>query len=372
LGVLGNLFGAALSRKWAQNAREASEQRFQALFEQTNLGIALEDLDGRILFANPALCDMLGYKQEEMQGTNCDRFARPEDSAEDRDLFQQLRAGSIDSYRIEKRYVKPNGAEVWGNLHVSLLKVVPNEPSRVIAMVEDVTERKAANDQLEKIQLELRKLTARLIEAQEEERQRISGELHDDIGQRVSLLAFGLDRLQHELPASAAGQQTELTRLRSQAEEITNDIHGLSHELHPTRLRYLGLRGALKELCDQVSARLSTRVELQVGNISLPSDVQFCFYRVAQEALNNALKHSGTGRITVSLSQDTGLVRLQVKDDGVGFDTTQATTGIGLVSMRERLRIVGGALLVSSLPGHGTEVIAEVPLSENADVAKAS
>ena len=134
----------------------------------------------------------------------------------------------------------------------------------------------------------------------------------------------------------------------------------------------MGLRAALKELCEQVSARLSAQVDLQIIDVSLPSDVQFCFYRIAQEALNNVLKHSRTGRIAVSLSRDSGLVRLRVKDSGVGFDTTQATTGIGLVSMRERLRIVRGALLVSSHPGQGTEIIAEVPFAESAEVAKAS
>ncbi len=372
IGVLGNLFGTSLSRKWAQDAKQASEQRFQAIFEQASLGIALEDLDGRILFANPALCAMMGYEQAELQRMSCSQFANDADSREDRRLFQKLREGSIDGYQIEKRYAKPDGKEMWGNLHVSRLRALPGEPSRVIAMVEDVTERKAANARLEHIQLELQKLTGRLMQAQEEERQRISGELHDDIGQRLSLLVFGLERLRDSFPSSAT-QQSELTQLRDQAEEITSDIHELSHEIHSTKLQHLGLKAALNELCHKISAQRPIGIDLEVrDSVPLGPEVQLCLYRVAQEALNNVLKHSGSGKVTVRLSQDAQRARLQIADTGVGFDASLATPGLGLAGMRERLRIAGGVLFVNSLPGQGTEITAEVPLAESAEVAKAS
>lgn len=372
LGVLGNLFGTALSRRWAQDAKKVSEQRFQAIFEQASLGIALEDLDGRILFANSALCAMLGYEQAEIQRMTCDQFANEEDSAEDWNLFQKLREGSIDSYQIEKRYLKPNGEKMWGNLHVSRLRALPGETSRIIAMIEDVTERKAANSRLEHVQLELQQLTGRLIQAQEDERQRISGELHDDIGQRLSLLVFGLERLKAALPLPPA-QQSELMQLRDQAEEITHDIHELSHELHSTKLQHLGLKSALTELCHKISAQRSIAIVLEVLEpVPLDPDVQLCLYRVAQEGLNNVLKHSGSGRVTVSLSRDHLLAQLQIRDDGVGFEPSLVSTGLGLASMRERLRTVRGVLRVSSLPGHGSEITAEVPVALNDEIAQAS
>jgi PAS domain S-box-containing protein len=373
LGVLGNLFGNALSRKWAQEAKETSEELFRALFDQATLGIALEDLDGRILFANPALCAMLGHQEKEMQQMSCDQVADPEDSREDAACFEKLRTGLIDSYRIEKRYVRPNGEEMWGNLHVSALKEGQNGSTRVIAMVEDITERKAASEQLKKIQLDLQHLTARLIQAQEEERQRISRELHDDIGQRLSLLVIGLDRLNHDMPASAVAQQADLRQLQNQAEEVINDIHELSHDLHSTKLQHLGLKAALNELCRKISAQRSIGVDLQVSDVPpLGSDAQLCLYRVAQEALNNVLKHSGTARVTVSLKGQDGLARLQIKDTGVGFDPNMAASGLGLASMRERLRIVRGVLVVNSVHNHGTEIIAEVPLGETGDAVRAS
>jgi signal transduction histidine kinase len=253
-----------------------------------------------------------------------------------------------------------------------LLGQLPGASSQVIAMVEDVTERKAANARMENIQLELQRLTARLIQAQEEERQRISGELHDDIAQRLSLLVFGLERLKDALPASTT-QLSALAQLRNEAEEITTDIHELSHELHSTKLQHLGLKAALNELCHKIAEQRSIGIELEVpDSVPLDPGVQLCLYRVAQEALNNVLKHSGSGQVTVSLSQVERRGRLQVKDTGVGFDASLAGTGLGLASMRERLRIVRGALFVNSIPGHGTEITAEVPLAESADVARAS
>jgi PAS domain S-box-containing protein len=373
LCVLGNLFGNALSRQRAEEGEQTSAELFRALFEQASLGIALEDLDGRILFANPALCAMLGHEESEMQHMSCGEVADPEDSREDSELFRKLRIGLIDAYRIEKRYVRPNGTEMWGNLHVSALRGVEHGSTCVIAMVEDITDRKAANKLLEKTQSDLQQLTARLIQAQEEERQRISRELHDDIGQRLSLLVIGFERLSHSLPVSATGQLTELAQLQNQAEEIISDIHDLSHELHSTKLQYLGLKAALNELCRTISERRSIGVDLRVSELPhLSPEVQLCLYRVAQEALNNILKHSSATRVTMELKTNHGLVRLQVKDAGVGFDVNASTEGLGLASMRERLRIIGGMLFVNSVPNQGTEVIAEIPSAEFGDVAKAS
>jgi PAS domain S-box-containing protein len=373
LGVVGNLFGNALSRARAQKERRTSDELFRTLFDQASLGIALEDLDGHILFANPALCKMLGREEKEMQQMSCDQIADVEDSREDAALFQRLRAGLIDSYRIEKRYMRPNGTEMWGNLHVSMLREGRQDSSRVIAMIEDITDRKAANKSLEKAQFELQQLTGRLILAQEEERQRISRELHDDIGQRLSLLVIGLDRLHHEEHLSGERQATELTQLQNHAEEIVGDIHELSHELHSTKLQHLGLKSALNELCRRISAQWSIEVDLQVSDLPhLGSDVQLCLYRIAQEALNNVLKHSASTLVTVTLMESNDVARLQIKDTGIGFDISAAAAGLGLLSMRERLRIVGGALFVDSIHNGGTEIIAEVPLSESGDVAQAS
>ena len=125
-----------------------SEELFHGLFERASLGIAIEDLEGLVLLANPALCSMLGYPKSELCGMNCSQFANPEDSADDYALFQELRAGRIDHYSIEKRYVRKDGSRLWGRLNVSLLKNGDKELPLVFAFVEDITERKLADEAL--------------------------------------------------------------------------------------------------------------------------------------------------------------------------------------------------------------------------------
>src|ERR1700739_2445258 len=125
-----------------------AEQLFRYLFEQASLGIAVEDLEGKLLLANPALCSMLGYTEKELCCMSCSEFANPEDSQDDWALFQQLRAGVIDHYSLEKRYVRKDGAQIWGNLNVSLLKEDDEGPPLVFAFVEEITKRKLAEEAL--------------------------------------------------------------------------------------------------------------------------------------------------------------------------------------------------------------------------------
>src|SRR6201993_3029264 len=140
-----------------------AKQLFRYLFEQASLGIAVEDLEGKLLLANPALCSMLGYTEEELCGMSCSQFANPEDSQDDWALFQQLRAGVIDHYSLEKRYVRKDGYQLWGRLNVSLLRNGDGGSPLVFAFVEDITERKLS-------ELALANVSHRLIETQERER----------------------------------------------------------------------------------------------------------------------------------------------------------------------------------------------------------
>ncbi len=133
-----------------------AENLFRYLFEQASLGIAVEDLDGNILVANPALCSMLGYTETELAGMSCSEFVNPEDSQDDWALFQQLRGGIIDHYSLEKRYVSKQGIQLWGSLNVSLLKSQDEKPPLVFAFVEDITERKLAEEALRESEQRIR------------------------------------------------------------------------------------------------------------------------------------------------------------------------------------------------------------------------
>ena len=362
LSVLGNICAGAFERKLALASKQESEQRFRYLFEEAPIGIGLEDLDGRLWFANPSLCTMLGYTVEEIRGMNSAQFLDVDDKEEARRLFHELRAGLTGSYQREMRFRRRDGVLMWGRFNASLLKGFSADLPLVIIMVTDITERKAAEEKLRSTQRELQQLTARLIQAQEDERQRIARELHDDIGQRLSLLKIGMDIFAQELPLHLTKEHAQLSELLTEADELATDVHGLSHQLHSGKLRTLGLRAALRELCSQVARQHHLEVELTTDDSlsDVPEEVALCFYRVAQEALSNAVKHSETHKVSISVTEPLGSTRMEIKDFGVGFDPSAQTAGIGLASMRERLRIVGGELFIQSIPGGGTDLIALV------------
>jgi PAS domain S-box-containing protein len=459
---------------------------FHYLFEQASLGIAVESLDGTLLLVNPALCSMLGYAQKELCGMNCSEFANPEDSQDDWALFQQLRDGIIDHYSLEKRYVRKDGAGLWGRLNVSLLQNDTEGPPLVFAFLENITERRQAEDALresehrfrlaayagkmisyewnaatdvvarsgeyaemlgtaEATQLTTRQLISarihprdrekvlaadaavsaekpelrvshrmtgpdgneiwvektgrgqfdnqgnvlrivgmvaditerklaeaaladvrrRLIEVQEEERKRIARELHDDIGQRLALLAIELEQLRQNLPELLEVRR-RMGELQKQACEIATDIQTLSRELHSSRLDYLSPVAAMKALCLDVGEQTKVKVSFKGHDLPapLPPDVSLCLFRVLQESLRNAIKHSGAGQVEVAVWGTPDEAHLTIGDAGVGFDVNDVKTngGLGLVSMEERLKLLRGTLSIESQRNRGTTIHACVPL----------
>jgi signal transduction histidine kinase len=205
-------------------------------------------------------------------------------------------------------------------------------------------------------------LGGRLLLAQEAERSRIARELHDDVNQQVALLAIDLELLREGGP-----QRSNAAMLASEACErahgIAKSLHDLSHQLHPARLRMLGLVPALNGLQRELS-RPDCVIEFWSDNVPspLPHDVTLCLFRVAQEALHNALTHSGASRVSLQLVGEAGRLRMTIADDGVGFDLDDAwRRGLGLVSMGERLEFIDGTFDIQSRPGSGTRLSISVP-----------
>ena len=202
----------------------------------------------------------------------------------------------------------------------------------------------------------LRRVSGSLIEAQEQERHRIARELHDDLGQELALVNVTLDRLIEESDASL---KPTLTDLSSRVSAISHTTHEISHGLYPTQLEYLGLRKAVRKLCDEVQRGKELSVHLTIGNLPdqlLPS-TSLCLYRVAQETLHNIIKHSQAKNVQVELAFDNGQILLRVIDDGVGFDVSHEGAGLGLPSMRQRVQAVSGSIDISSSRRAGGTVI---------------
>jgi PAS domain S-box-containing protein len=468
-----------------------ANELFHYLFEQASLGIAVEDIKGKILLANPALCSFLGYEESELCGMSCSEFANPEDSRDDWALFQQLRAGIIDRYSLEKHYVRKDSVPVCGRLNVSLLENIEGGSPLVIAFVEDITERRRTEDALresehrfrlaayagkmfsyqwdaatdlvtrsgeyagmlftdevaqlttgqqilakvhpddrervlaaeaalspEKPNLRVshrmagpdgsliwvektgsahfneqgnmlrivgmvaditeRKLaeaaladvSGRLIAAQEQERNRIGRELHDDIGQRLATLVIKLEQL-HHTPPDLPAAHTRISELQKHAIQIATDIENLSHELHSAKLAYLGPVAAMRSLCQELGAQAKVKIDFKSQDLpgSLAPDISLCLFRVLQEALRNSIKHSGASHVEVKLWGAPDRIHLAISDSGVGFDMNEAkrSRGLGLVSMEERLKLSKGTISIESETKRGTTIQASVPLSSGSE-----
>jgi signal transduction histidine kinase len=224
-----------------------------------------------------------------------------------------------------------------------------------------------SNIALKKREKRLKELAGKLLDAQENERRRLARELHDDLTQRLAILAIEAGRLEKESACSGPAAQT-LRAMRDNLITISEDVHTISRQLHPSIIEDLGLVDGLRSEINNFSSREGIPVQFDVGqeNLQLPLDVAICFFRVAQEGLRNIGKHARARSVRVGLSIKNNLLRLTVSDDGIGFDPEAVSkkSGIGLASMRERIRLVDGRLSIHSLAGEGTLITASLDLSE--------
>jgi signal transduction histidine kinase len=221
----------------------------------------------------------------------------------------------------------------------------------------DITERKLAEAAL---------ASQKLIEAHEEEKTRIARDLHDDVSQRIALLGMHLGTLKQSLPSSATDLEQEIGEIYRQIGDLASDVQALSHSLHSPKLELIGLKAAVAGFCEELSNRHGVTIDVHFENIpkALPAQISLCLYRVLQEALQNVVKHSVSRRGHVSLNGQISTINLTVKDSGLGFDPHEAMRGpgLGLTSMKERLKVVGGQLSIHSQRGHGTTIHAVAPL----------
>ena len=239
----------------------------------------------------------------------------------------------------------------------------PNGIDRAACILHDITDRKRAEDALAE-------MTRKLVAAQEQERARIARELHDDINQRLAFLAVELEQLQDD-PTEV---QSRARELRRQAMEISNDVQALSHELHSSRLEYLGVVAGIKSWCKEFSEHQKIKVDFNsdVSSVLTP-EIGLTLFRVLQEALHNAVKHSGVKQVEVQIREDSGQIHLIVSDLGRGFDLDGALhgEGLGLTSMQERVRLVNGTISIESKPRVGTKIYVCVPLKNQQALRRA-
>jgi signal transduction histidine kinase len=225
----------------------------------------------------------------------------------------------------------------------------------ILILAEDITRRKQMEEKLST-------MSRKLIDSQEQERARIGRELHDDINQQIAMLAVELEQLQND-PSDV---QSRLQELRKQMSELSNDVQALSHELHSSKLEYLGVVSGIKSWCKEFGERQAMEIDFKSDvSSAVPFEMGISLFRVLQEAVHNVVKHSGMKRIEVLMREDSGEIQLIVSDSGRGFDVEAALQGkgLGLTSMRERVRLVNGTIAITSKPMGGTTIHVRVPFA---------
>lgn len=360
-------------RKMVEQALQEMNDRFRATFEQAAVGITHIDLNGAFLRANQRFCEIVGYTQKELLGLTYMEITHPDDL--DYNYMEQLLAGEITSFAMDKRYIKKNGRPVWVHMTASLLRDDNGVPKFHIGVVQDISRRKKAEAALQKAKqtLEervaertsrLRSLTRQMVNAQELERKRIARELHDEVGQVLLGLNMSLGAILEQVPEDAPDVRQKMVSTIEQIADTVNGLRALSHRLRPAALEVGGLHLGLEQLCGNVSTQTALSICYEGQPLELSEEAALGLYRVAQEALTNAAKHARASRVDVKLSQKKSWVVLSVQDNGIKFTRGQAGDGLGLLGMEERLTSLGGRLMIQSNK-NGTRLTAIIPIQSN-------
>ncbi|HVI78763.1 MAG TPA: ATP-binding protein, partial [Candidatus Acidoferrum sp.] len=272
------------------------------------------------------------------------------------------------TFVAEFRVIRIDGAIRWITAAGKFYYGRDDEAERMLGMAVDITERK----RVEETQLDI---SRKLLQAQEQERSRIARELHDDLNQRLAMLAVELEIVQAIRPDLPSEIRIRLQELRKQTVEISTNVQALSHDLHTSKLDYLGVVAAMKSWCREFSERQSIEINFKDSVSSVvPPEIGLALFRVLQEAVHNAVKHSGVKQVSAQIVERSDGIHLVISDSGRGFDVEAAKKdiGLGLTSMQERIRLVNGTIAIRSTPTRGTSVDVHVPLGSGHEAQQAA
>ena len=357
--ILALLWQRARKRKAEAVLRE-SEKRFRVMADTTPSLIWMCDSKGKITYLNDKRVHFTGRDPRPEAGY--DDIWTAHVHPDDMDWVQNAFWRALErhqSFSQEYRLRRHDGVYRWMFDIASPRVNGDGSFAGFIGSANDITDQKLAHEALEKI-------SGRLIEAQEEERSRIARELHDDICQKLAILSIELGQANRRPHESAAAASVRLNEIREHCLGIASDVQSLSHKLHSSKLDYLGVVAAVRGFCKEFAKQHEVSIEFTDSNVprDLPRDVSLCLFRVAQEALNNAVKYSGVTQFAVELRGRASEVHLEVRDSGAGFDVedVKSSRGLGLISMEERTHLVHGRFSIESKPGAGTKIVAAVPI----------
>ncbi len=334
----------------AEKMLKESERHFRNIFAEVPIGMAIVDLEEHVLQVNKAFCEMLEYSEQELIGLNLAAISHPDDVGADMLLAGKALSGEISSYKVEKRYMKKGGEILWTDLTATTLRNQGGKAIYGLVMLENIIERKRA----------------KLLE---EERHHVAYELHDGLAQVAVSVHQHLQALaSHYHPRSPQARQ-ELDMVLELAQRAVREARRLIAGLRPTVLDDFGLSMALRlHIETQRNEGWTIIFDEALGPERLTRAIETTLFGVAREALTNIRKHSHTTRARLTLERQDATIRLEVQDWGSGFEPRtlfkvyRPGEHVGIRAMQERVELLGGRLLISSHPGFGTLVIAEIPI----------
>lgn len=331
-------------RKKDQESLRESEQRFRVGFEAAPDGMAIAGADGRFLQVNPAFCKMLGYPEKELLTKTIRDVTDPRDLDTTDSYIDHLLKGPMLSHETEKRYLHKLGHAVWARVTVSLVRDKSDRPHYIIGYIQDLTERK----QLEK----------EILEISDREQGRIGQDLHDGLCQQLVSTAFASNLLSQRLETIAPAEAGAARKIAGWVDEAISQARTLARGLYPVKLEADGLASALQELAEYVNDRFEIPCALENTERVLLTDntVATHLYRITQEAVTNAVKHSHAHQIGIKLASGDGSITVSVQDDGVGIPDV-ISHGMGLHIMQYRTRMIGGTLNIRRGSHGGTVVV---------------
>jgi len=341
-------------QKAAEHALGESEAKFRFLVETTQFGILIYSEDGAFCYFNPPVEDFTRYSADELSSMRIWDIIHPDFRDLVRARAQARWRGENVPSRYELKIITKDGEARWLDVTAKIIEF-EGKPA-FLGTAFDITEREKAGFDVQ----------SSLLLGQETERKRIARELHDDISQRLTLMGFALNEVMQLLPAASQALETKLTTLREDVNSIARDIYRISHNLHPSAMIDIGLGSALRSLCREFADQTHIAVHF-TGDVSFapPSrEVAMALYRITQEGLANVAKHSGSREVRVGLVERSGALYLTIADTGVGFESQQrqATAGLGLLGIRERARLIGADVRITSASLKGTTIELRLPV----------
>jgi PAS domain S-box-containing protein len=356
---------AVRQRDTQRREKEEQEATVHALFQSAAQAILMIDRNGRTQMANPATSKMMGYSETELIGQSIEALIPEKLRSEHvgrRDQYfgnPQVRPMGLG---LDLRARRKDGTEF--PVDISLSYIQTTQGTLGVAFVTDISKRKADEQSIRRQGEELRRLAGRLMAAQDDERRRIARDLHDDLSQKLAYLAMDIGR--QATKPEARELLGDLRGLQRRAAEAAESVRLISHQLHPSILEDIGLEAALEQYCEEFEERSGIATHFTARDVpeNIPREVASSMYHIFQESLRNVSKHSEAEEVFVTLESAGNILRLSVKDEGVGLSEqkVQAGAGIGMVGMKERAYLINGTLSIESRAGEGTEVTVAVPL----------